>query len=116
MSRRLPEDSGRVVLGIFRSNSIRAYQPMRFASIRAAFLRSDRGLADLSDGICFLINHGCLRRGAGAQDADAYYLTELGTALIVGRGETGPDRNWNLAPVQRPLLGSYFLQASTQSD
>jgi hypothetical protein len=81
MSLRLPEDSGRVVLAIFRSQAIGANEAMRFRSIRDAFIKKDRSFSELAEGLCFLIHHGCLRRGA--IDQDAYYLTDLGTALIV---------------------------------
>src|SRR5438093_10363398 len=74
--RKLPEDSGRIVLAIFRENDIAAKEAMAFHAICNAFVSRDRSVSELSEGICFLIQHGCLRRGLS--DEDAFYLTELG--------------------------------------
>jgi hypothetical protein len=77
------------VLAIFRANFIRADQALPFHLICDAFVNKDRGISELSEGICFLIHLGCLRRGL--TDEDAFYLTELGTALIVGYRETASE-------------------------
>ena len=114
MNRKLPEDSGRAVLAIFRSNSIRANQALPFHWICDAFVNKDRPISDLSEGICFLIHHGCLRRGL--TDEDAFYLTELGTALIVGYRETFSESfdSESAAEFSDPDVSSDFEHAASE--
>ena len=63
--------------------------PCAFHSIRDAFVKKERRVSELSEGLCFLIHHGCLRRSEA--ETDTYYLTDLGTALIVRYRETAFD-------------------------
>src|ERR1043165_6497749 len=91
MHRKLPEECGRAVLAIFRFNLVDAGAGLAFGLVRSAFLEKDRQISELSDGITFLIHHGCLRRGS--PDDDVYYLTELGAALIVPHWDVGDHQN-----------------------
>ena len=84
MERNLPEQCGRDVLAVFKSNRVAAGESLRFPLIRNGFVTTGRRFSDLSDGIYFLMQHGHLRRGRGIEDFEAYYLTDSGAQVIAG--------------------------------
>jgi hypothetical protein len=83
MERNLPEQCGRDVLAVFKSNRVAAVSRCVFPSSGTASLRPVRRFSDLSDGIYFLIQHGHLTRGVN--DFEAYHLTDSGAQVIAGQ-------------------------------
>ena len=85
MERRLPEQCGRGVLAVYRSNRVGASQALRYSAIRLGFVTPGQRFSDLSDGIDFLMRYGYLSRGM--PDPEGYYLTDSGAQAIAGRIE-----------------------------
>jgi hypothetical protein len=112
MHRKLPEESGRIVLAVFRSISISAGERLTFGSVRNAFVKRGLRIPELSDGISFLIHHGCLRRGS--PDDDDYYLTELGAALIVVDRDGG-DQQFQEDPAEAMSVGAMTVESDTRA-
>ena len=73
-----PEESGQVILGLFRSNGVRAGESMPFPAISARFMQADSRGSDLSAGLAHLLERGYLEQGP--QNRTAYFLTDAGSA------------------------------------
>lgn len=73
-----PEESGRVILNIFRGAGVGAGEGMLFPAISARFMQSAAPRADLSAGIQYLVERGYLRPRPDSRIA--YVLTDAGSA------------------------------------